>query len=100
MTPPYDLRAREQSTVYENKALNLDLGTPQGVESSAPNLAEMLRVQVLHDGNALQGNKYATAASMSAAKDHALATAQAIAAAVNEQPRRAIYTAESSKRNK
>ena len=99
MTPPYDLRVREQSTVYENKAVNLDVGTP-GAESSAPNLAEMLRVQVLHDGNALQGNKYATAASMSAAKDHALATAQAIAAAVNEQPRRAIYTAESSKRNK
>ena len=50
MTPPYDLRVREQSTVYEenNKALmmnHLDNGNMgMGVESSAPNLAEMLRI--------------------------------------------------------
>ena len=49
MTPPYDLRVREQSTVYEeNKALmmnHLDNGNiGMGVESSAPNLAEMLRI--------------------------------------------------------
>ena len=54
-----------------------------GVESSAPNLAEMLRIQVIHEGGS--GSRGQADGIQSAVK--------------YEPPRRAIYTAESSKRN-